>query len=57
MKKLTYEVGTKKTHSYTKALEYAKALGKTVKTLLEEVEEPVYMTEKQKENRVKVGAR
>ena len=57
MKKVTYKVGTKKTHSYTKALEYARVLGKTVKTLLEEVEEPVNMTDKQRENRVKVGAR
>ena len=57
MKKLTYEIGTKKTCSYAEALEYANALGEVVKTLYEEVEEPVYMTEKQKENRVKVGAR
>ena len=57
MKKLTYEVGTKKTHSYTKALEFARVLGKTIKTIYEEVEEPVQMTDKQRENRVKVGAR
>ena len=54
MKKLSYEIGTKKTCSYEKALEYAKALGEVVKTLYEEVEEPVYMTEKQKAIRPRV---
>ena len=47
MKKLTYEIGTKKTCSYNEALEYSKALGEVVKTLFEEVEEPVHMTDKQ----------
>ena len=41
MKKLSYEIGTKKTCSYAEALEYAKSLGEVVKTLFEEVEEPV----------------
>lgn len=54
MKKLTYEIGTKKTCSYTEALEYAKAFGEIIKTLYEEVEEPVHMTEKQKAIRPRV---
>ena len=54
MKKLVYEVGTKKTCSYAEALEYAKALGEIVKTLFEEVEEPVHMTDKQRAARPRV---
>ena len=54
MKKLVYEVGTKKTCSYAEALEYAKALGEIVKTLFEEVEEPVHMTDKQRAIRPRV---
>lgn len=57
MKKVIYKVGTKKTCSYAEALEYARRLRRTIHTHLEVIELPTNMTEKQRENRVKVGAK
>ena len=54
MKKVIYEVGTKRTCSYAEALEYSKRLKRAIHTHLEVIELPTNMTEKQKAIRPKV---